>query len=200
MKYKIRICEQCGKLAPCKRRFCSLKCYWNWLKGKPNRSNTKFEKGLIPWNKNLKADKEWYEKMRKAGFFDPKFGKDSGNWKGGITKLGIAIRGLKRYKEWRMKIFVRDNFICVKCGRKRKKGDRVILQAHHYPKDFYQILLENNIKNTKDALKCGELWDIDNGETVCIECHKLTDSYLLNQHTIPEIVQIKSPLIKSEAQ
>jgi len=200
MRHKIRKCEQCGKLLHCKRRFCSLKCYWKWLKGKPNKSNTKFKKGDIPWNINLKPGKEWYNKMIKAGFFDIKFGKDSGNWKGGITKLGIAIRSLKKYKEWRMKVFERDNFTCQNCGRRRKKGDRVIIQAHHCFKAFYQIVIDNNIKTTQDAFKCKELWEITNGQTLCKECHKLTDSYLLNQHTIPEIVQFKSPLIKSEAQ
>ena len=27
------------------------------------------------------------------------------------------------------------------------------------------------------AKKCKELWDINNGETLCIACHKKTDSY-----------------------
>jgi len=199
MRYKIRKCEYCGKLAHCKRRFCSLNCYHNWLIGKPTNSKTRFQKGHIPWNKDLKPDKEWYDKMEKAGFFKPKFGENAGNWKGGVTKLGTCIRGLKEYKEWRMRVFIRDNFTCQKCGRKRKAGDRVILQAHH-KKPFYQILFENQIKSSLQAIECKELWNIDNGQTLCKKCHKLTDSYLLNQYTIPEIVQLKSPLIDLEAQ
>ena len=199
MKYKIRKCEQCGKLAHCKRRFCSLKCYWKWMKGRPNNSSTKFKKGHLNPIKGKKLTPERYEQLKMAGFFKPKFGKDSGNWKNGATKLGTAIRGLKKYRDWRMKVFTRDNFTCQECERRRKKGDRVVIQAHHL-KDFYLILIENNIETTKDALKCKELWDISNGQTLCKKCHKLTDSYLLNQYTIPKIVQLKSPLIKSEAQ
>lgn len=176
-------CLWCNKKGKWKRRFCSLLCYRKWLIGRPNKSNTKFKKGFIPWNKGMIPTKEWHEKMYKAGFFRPKFGKDSGNWRGGTTKLRTAIMALKKYKEWRISIFGRDNWTCVLCGRRRRKGYRVIIEADHYPKPFYLIIRENRIKTTQEALKCKELWDISNGRTLCTDCHKRTPSHLVNQYS-----------------
>lgn len=62
--------------------------------------------------------------------------------------------------------FERDNYTCQKCG---KIGGK--LNAHH-KKLFSQILKDNNICNTGDAFNCDELWDIDNGITLCeVGCH-----------------------------
>ena len=60
-------------------------------------------------------------------------------------------------REWREKIFKRDSWTCRECG---VRGGR--LQAHHI----------------KPFKKFPELrFDLDNGLTLCIECHKKTDSY-----------------------
>ena len=37
---------------------------------------------------------------------------------------------------------------------------------------------EYQIKTFEQALNCAELWDINNGRTLCKECHKKTDNYL----------------------
>jgi len=42
------------------------------------------------------------------------------------------------------------------------------------------ILEDNEIKNIDDALGCEELWNINNGRTLCHPCHKMTDTYGLN--------------------
>jgi 5-methylcytosine-specific restriction endonuclease McrA len=41
-------------------------------------------------------------------------------------------------------------------------------------KQFIKILRENNIVNIDDAMKCDELWDIDNAITLCKSCHNKT--------------------------
>lgn len=39
-------------------------------------------------------------------------------WKGGITEANQQIRHLFEYKEWRRKIFERDNYTCQICGER----------------------------------------------------------------------------------
>ena len=137
---------------------------------------TEFKNGHQPWNKG----KNWPKKDRwKFSRWAGVYGKNTPNWRGGTTKLRIAIMALKKYKEWRMKVFKRDKFVCRKCGRKRKKGDRVVLEVHH-EKPVSQIIKENKIKTTEDAVKCKELWMVKKGKTLCILCHKQTFSYLKN--------------------
>jgi hypothetical protein len=47
------------------------------------------------------------------------------------------------------------------------------LEAHHL-EQFKIILMLYGIKNLKEARECSKLWDIDNGQTLCIECHNKT--------------------------
>ncbi len=93
------------------------------------------------------------------------------NWKGGISKIDKSCRCMSEYKQWRSDCFVRDNWTCQTC---RISG--VYVTVHH-KKSFSKIIKENNIKNVLDARKCSELWDINNGVTLCEDCHKLTDNY-----------------------
>lgn len=94
-------------------------------------------------------------------------GKNNNNWKGGITKLNEKIRKSYYYKEWRESVFKRDDWTCQEC---KKKG--VFINAHH--KEEYEFIIKKNkITTFKQAIVCGELWNIRNGITLCKECHKL---------------------------
>lgn len=62
----------------------------------------------------------------------------------------IHPRHFPEYKEWRSKVFERDNFTCQQCGSKEK------LEAHH--KEQY-------------VLNANKRLDIDNGITLCKTCH-----------------------------
>lgn len=84
----------------------------------------------------------------------------------GATKLQAHIRKLYEYRQWRSDVFTRDNFTCKNC---KQKGGR--LNADHI-KEFAKILQEYNILTVKEALACAELWNINNGRTLCIPCHK----------------------------
>lgn len=86
-------------------------------------------------------------------------------WKGGITKLSSQIRNLPRYTDWRESIFKRDNYTCQGC---KTKG--VYLNAHHIY-HFSNILQDFNIEDVDSAKLCAILWDIDNGISLCFECH-----------------------------
>jgi hypothetical protein len=169
------------------------------------KENTQFKKGNIPHNKGTnitnsgsfksghKLNDESIEKMRdklkgrkswntgtkgimKANKTSFKKGQTVGelnnHWKGGITPLMRQIRSCLEYKQWRSNIFFRDNWTCQTCGSRGCS-----LEVHHI-KAFSLIIKENNIKTLEDALNCEELWDINNGVTLCEECHKLTDNYL----------------------
>lgn len=43
-------------------------------------------------------------------------------WKGGFYPLHRTIRECNKTKEWRSKIFERDDYTCQECGVKNKKG------------------------------------------------------------------------------
>ena len=90
-------------------------------------------------------------------------------WKGGITPLMKRIRACFKYRQWRSDVFTRDDFTCQLCG---KRGGW--LEADHYPKSFSKIFHENKIKSLDEALSCEELWNINNGRTLCWKCHNKT--------------------------
>lgn len=79
------------------------------------------------------------------------------NWKGGITPVNIIIRQGLTYRLWRESVFKRDNYICQLCGQ---RGG--ILNADHI-KPF--------------ALFIKLRFSLDNGRTLCLNCHRKTDTY-----------------------
>jgi len=112
-----------------------------------------------------KASKETREKLRKLKLGVPNIngrGERHYRWKGGITKTNLAIRQSIEYKIWHRAVFERDNWTCVWCGRRSKSGSPVELHADHI-KPF--------------ALFPELRFAIDNGRTLCKECHETTDTY-----------------------
>ena len=92
-------------------------------------------------------------------------GENNSNWKGGVTPLYKQIRKSKEYKLWRKAVFEKDNYTCIWCGVRGGCGRKVILNADHI-KPF--------------ALFPELRFAIDNGRTLCIDCHKKTDTYGVN--------------------
>ena len=74
---------------------------------------------------------------------------DHWNWQGGKS-LQNDKRDSAEYKNWRLKVYERDNYKCVQCGNKEK------LNAHH-------IKSWKNYPNLR--------YDINNGITLCEKCH-----------------------------
>ena len=109
-------------------------------------------------------------------------GENNHFWKGGKTKLSLQIRNSAEYSFWRKQIFERDNYTCQICGRKNKKGDKVIIEVDHiYP--FSKTLDDFDITSIEEAISCEKIWDIENGRTLCRECHKKTETWGINQYT-----------------
>ena len=106
-------------------------------------------------------------------------GNKNPNWKGGTTKLIQLIKGLPEYSFWRMETFKRDKWTCQECGAKNKRGEKYIFDAHHiYP--ISKIINDFKIETVEEAICCKELWDVENGQTLCRQCHRLTDSWGVN--------------------
>lgn len=85
------------------------------------------------------------------------------NWQGGLTPINEKIRHSLEYKNWRNKVYKRDNWTCQMCKEKNdKNGVRKKINAHHiksfsrYPKLRFVV---------------------ENGITLCEECHYQTTSY-----------------------
>lgn len=137
-----------------------------WNKGKKT--------GLIPWNKGgtqTEAAKKKMSIAKKGKPFLSHRGKNHPNWKGGISPLYKKIRTSLEFKNWREKIFERDDWTCMFC--KTRGG---IIHPDHI-KPFAIIIFENKITSFKQARDCKKLWNVENGRTLCVECHKKTDTY-----------------------
>jgi 5-methylcytosine-specific restriction endonuclease McrA len=110
-------------------------------------------------------------------------GENNPSWKGGITPLVWSIRTDARYAEWRLAVFRRDDFRCVQCGYKPRR--HVGLNADHIrPLSF--LIRRFGVKRIADARRCQELWDVDNGQTLCIDCHKRTETFGLKAMSYSE--------------
>lgn len=137
-------------------------------KGKTYAPNTTFKKG----HKQLNTGRTHFAKGKIC--HNP--GELSNLWKGGITPVMRYLRTCTKYRQWRSDVFTRDNYTCIWCGVRSGNGKAVILQADHI-KPFYLILEEYKLFNIEEALNCEELWNINNGRTLCENCHKRTETW-----------------------
>ena len=166
-----------------------------WPKGKPS-----YKKGITGvWKmselekKNVsKRKKEWYLKNKECG--SPvanngghhsletrmKIRKSLLKKFGFRTPTNTLIRRSVQYINWRKSVFERDNYTCQEC---KKIGGK--LHVDHI-KPFSDIISElrkefgtENLYSK--ALECLALWDTNNGRTLCVDCHKKTDTYLINR-------------------
>jgi len=94
---------------------------------------------------------------RKKEFSKNQIGEKNPNWRGGVTPQRIKLWHSEQYKSWRRTVFIRDEFTCQQCGKKH-----IYITAHHIkPQVLYPDLI----------------FDLSNGITLCIDCHKKTKTY-----------------------
>jgi len=78
-------------------------------------------------------------------------------WRGGLAEVNHIIRNSPEYKLWRTSVFERDNYTCQLCGQ---WGGRL------------------NADHIKGFASHAELrFEIDNGRTLCVECHRKTPNW-----------------------
>lgn len=168
--------------------------------GKHHSQETKKKIGLALKGRKLKPlSKEHREKLRlahtgvkfseerKKKISESHKGEKSYSWKGGISPIGKRIRNSFIYKKWRQDIFIRDDFTCKKCGARSGMGKTVYLEAHH-KKPFYKFVEEIKkylpLLNLYDAcLIYTPLWNLNNGITLCKNCHNKLRGRLYNAKT-----------------
>ena len=126
-------------------------------------------------NTGRKQSKETIRKRRESHR-----GSKHWNWQGGISPLGQRIKSLREYVSWRAEVYKRDYWTCQECGHKGKD-----IEAHHI-KEFHIILaeflkeydqfspMEDKETLVRLATKYKPFWEIDNGKTLCKDCHNLT--------------------------
>jgi 5-methylcytosine-specific restriction endonuclease McrA len=124
---------------------------WNGRKH-TQESKDKIKKNSNPWAKGKKFSAEYRKKLSESHI-----GEKHHNWQGGKTSEGKKIRHGLEYRLWRESVFKRDNYKCVWCGKKGYLHADHIKPFAHYPELRFAI---------------------DNGRTLCVECHKTTDTYL----------------------
>lgn len=89
-------------------------------------------------------------------------GEKGSNWQGGKVVENKKIRKSLDYRIWREAVFKRDNYTCIWCGTRSGNGKAVELHPDHIKPFAYYPELR---------------FAIDNGRTLCISCHKTTETY-----------------------
>jgi hypothetical protein len=85
-------------------------------------------------------------------------------WTGGKPSFVKRLRGLVKYHNWKQDVLERDNHTCQECGTEEN------IEVHH-KKEMKQMVKEFEITTIKQAKECDALWDINNGQSLCVHCH-----------------------------
>lgn len=153
-----------------RHKFCSIKCRNLAPRPKETRLKMRLAKlGKPSWNKGKRLTEEHKAKLRgKRGSLKDTtkmMGRRPWNKIGdGITPIHEKIRKSLQYKNWRKMVFEKDNYTCQLCGGRGRN-----LQADHIkPFAIYSELR----------------FELSNGRTLCVKCHRATKSFGINQWTI----------------
>ena len=176
-KSKIKnVCVVCGKEfnSTAKSRYCSRKCQGvdSKIKVKTNCSVCSKEIYRIP--AMIKRHKRHYcsEECKNAGFSKYYSGENAYWYDDSKSEQDRIIgRKIPSYFRWRRLVYERDNYTCKVCGC-NSSGN---LNAHH-------------IMNYSEHE--GLRTDINNGITMCKECHKnFHDTYGYKNNNVIQLVE-----------
>lgn len=82
-----------------------------------------------------------------------RIGENGANWRGGITRETKRGRGSKKYRDWQLAVFERDDYKCVWCSSETSIEADHIKRWSEYPELRYEV---------------------SNGRTLCHKCHNIT--------------------------
>jgi len=154
------------------RKFCCKKCFIEWQKLHPSgfkkghksgmtgkKQSEKQKKIVSLVNKGHKcypgSEKGWFKKGEQGSH---RFSKGHIPWNAGTsTNPDHSLRMTPKYKEWRLKVFKKDDYTCQICF---KRGGQLI--AHH--KKPYALYPELRL-------------EVSNGQTMHKDCHRKTDNF-----------------------
>lgn len=168
-----KVCCFCGKeyYAYGILKYCSFDCY---LKSKGGSTTAQCQScgGFFKTRESKIKDGggKFCSRKCKSKWQSTICGSRAAGWRGGISPDRHIIRESAAYAEWRKAVFSRDGYTCVKCGKKGR------LHAHHIKK--FSVIL-SDIRQKYPLLSVIDiaqnhtgLWDISNGITLCVQCHK----------------------------
>lgn len=187
-----KLCKQCNEefyVRPSLKRlkYCSPRCYWDSLKGRPVDNSHLI--GHVPWNKG-KSGKYWFKPRRKlvckecgkVTYFSRAI-KCRINPKAKFCNWDCYVKHVKKdvlentyyrqnslYKEWRKAVLRRDNYTCQEC--EKRGGD---LTPHHIKRFAYYPELR---------------YEISNGITLCKACHDRKHYHLNEEVKNEEMVAV----------
>lgn len=164
MKKKVDVCcNVCHEV-----RSVSYSQAWNIKTGRHNGNCHKCanalnpftgqKKGAIPWNKDLVGLKgPTHSTETRRLLSEQRKGEKGSNWQGGKNIITESARKGVEYKLWREAVFSRDNYTCQDCSI---RGG--FLHADHIKP--FALFPELRLA-------------IDNGQTLCVPCHRKTPTY-----------------------
>lgn len=132
--------------------------------------NTKsFRDAISKANKGRKFTPEQIIKLTNSGFWIGQFGKNNPMWNPNLTdeerKKRHNISGINK---WKKLVKERDKYICQRCSSNKH------LFVHHL----------NNFRDFKE-----QRLDVDNGITLCFDCHYLFHKTFGFKHTTKEMFE-----------
>ena len=164
-------CIQCNKEhKACRKtqKFCSAKCDMVYRYAHGFKANTLKANETLRTKGQYTRDNSYLIERNKKPEIRAKIsksktgkqvlslqGKKHWNWQGGKSK---EVWKTPKYQQWRKAVYRRDNYTCVECGD--NSGGN--LEADHIkPRYLYPELT----------------YDINNGRTLCKDCHKATPTW-----------------------
>jgi len=124
-----------------------VKCFCNWC-GKELERHYSQIKNVKHINCGSKECKKAQRKLYS--------GSNSPHWQNGKTKASLILRHSIEYKEFRNRIFNRDNYTCQECGIGGQIEMHHIKEVSNYPELIF---------NEKNCI------------TLCKKCHRKTNNY-----------------------